>query len=191
MVLDNKKAVLQIGDEVPYSTQQAVGTQVPGAPVINAISFRSTGVILSITPRIGDNGRVQLDIEQEVSDAKETSTSGLDSPTISQRRVKTSVAVGDGESIVLAGLMRDNTSVTHNKVPLMGDIPVVGNLFKSKNDEITRTELFIAITPHVVKDQRQIRGIADEFKDRMNLTTRPQRGGPPDRRENVDRLIVR
>ncbi|WP_170937357.1 MULTISPECIES: type II secretion system secretin GspD [Rhodomicrobium] len=191
MVLDNKKAVLQIGDEVPFATQQAQGTQVPGAPVINSISFRSTGVILSITPRVGENGRIQLDIEQEVSDAKRTETSDLDSPTISQRRVKTSVAVGDGECIVLAGLMRDNTSVSHDKVPLMGDIPVVGNLFKNKTDEITRTELLIAITPHVVKDARQVRGIAQEFRDRMNFSTRPQRGGPPDRRENVDRVIVR
>jgi general secretion pathway protein D len=74
-------------------------------------------------------------------------------------------------------------------VPLVGDIPVVGNLFKSKNDNIARTELFIAITPQVVKDPRQIRGIADEFRDRMNLTTRPQRAGPPDRRENTNRLV--
>jgi general secretion pathway protein D len=163
----------------------------PGAPIVNSISFRSTGVILGITPRIGDNGRIQLDIEQEVSDVKRTDTSNLDSPTISQRRIKTSVAVGDGESIVLAGLMRDRSEVLHDKVPLVGDIPVLGNLFKSKDDEITRTELLIAITPHIVSDPRQIRSIADEFRDRMNFTSRPQRGGPPDRRETVDRLIIR
>jgi general secretion pathway protein D len=191
MVLDNKKAVLQFGDEVPIATQQATSVLTPGAPIVNSISFRSTGVILGITPRIGDNGRIQLDIEQEVSDVKRTDTSNLDSPTISQRRIKTSVAVGDGESIVLAGLMRDRSEVLHDKVPLVGDIPVLGNLFKSKDDEITRTELLIAITPHIVSDPRQIRSIADEFRDRMNFTSRPQRGGPPDRRENVDRLIVR
>ena len=191
MVLDNKKAVLQIGDEVPIATQQAVSVNSTDAPIVNSISFRSTGVILSITPRVGDNGRISLDIEQEVSDVKRTVTSNLDSPTISQRRVKTSVAVEDGQSIVLAGLMRDRNEVIHNKVPLMGDIPVVGNLFKSKNDEISRTELLIAITPHVVRDPKQIRGIAEEFQERMNFTTRPQRDGPPDRRENVDRLIVR
>ena len=191
MVLDNKKAMLQIGDEVPIATQQAQSVLTPGAPVVNSISFRSTGVILGITPRVGDNGRIQLDIEQEVSEVKRTNTSGLDSPTIAQRRVKTIVAVDDGQSIVLAGLMRDHNEVGHDKVPLIGDIPLVGNLFKSKNDTISRTELLIAITPHVVKDARQIRGVADEFRDRLNLTTRPQRSGPPDRRENVDRLILR
>lgn len=191
MVLDNKKAVLQIGDEVPVATAQQQGVVASGSPILNSISFRSTGVILGITPRVSDNGRIQLEIEQEVSDAKSTTTSALDSPTISQRRIKTTVAVNDGQAIVLAGLMRDNTQVDHSKVPLVGDIPVVGNLFKSKDNTITRTELLIAITPHVVKDPRQVRGIADEFRDRMNFTTRPQRSGPPDRRENVDRLIVR
>jgi general secretion pathway protein D len=191
MVLDNKKAVLQIGDEVPVATAQQQGVVAAGSPILNSISFRSTGVILGITPRISDNGRIQLEIEQEVSDAKATLTSDLNSPTISQRRIKTTVAVNDGQAIVLAGLMRDNNQVDHHKVPLIGDIPVVGNLFKSKDDTITRTELLIAITPHIVKDPRQVGAIADEFRDRMNLTTRPQRGGPPDRRENVDRLIVR
>jgi general secretion pathway protein D len=197
MVLDNKKAVLQIGDEVPVPTQQAQSTITPNAPIINSISYRNTGVILGITPRVGDNGRIQLDIEQEVSDVKSTAavstdnSQGVPAPTIAQRRVKTAVAVGDGEAIMLGGLMRDQTTVDHTKVPVVGDIPVVGNLFKSKSDNIARTELFIAITPHVVKDPRQIRSIADEFRDRLNLTTRPQRSGPPDKRENVDRTFVR
>jgi general secretion pathway protein D len=196
MVLDNKKAVLQIGDEVPVPTQQSQSAIVANAPIINSISYRNTGVILGITPRVGDNGRIQLDIEQEVSDVKATTstatgddTQGVPAPTIAQRRVKTSVAVGDGEAIMLGGLMRDQTTVTHSKVPVVGDIPVVGNLFKSKDDNISRTELFIAITPHVVKDARAIRGIADEFRDRLNLTTRPQRNGPPDKRENIDRTF--
>jgi general secretion pathway protein D len=188
MVLDNKRAVLQIGDEVPIATAQQQGVVAPDAPVLNSISFRSTGVILGITPRVSDNGRIQLEIEQEVSDAKNTTTSGLDTPTISQRRIKTTVAVNDGQAIVLAGLMRDNTTVDSTKIPLVGDIPVVGNLFKSKDNTITRTELLIAITPHIVKDARQVGAIADEFRDRMNFTTRPQRAGPPDKRENVDRL---
>ena len=191
MVLDNKKAVLQIGDEVPVATAQQQGVVAAGSPILNSISFRSTGVILGITPRISDNGRIQLEIEQEVSDAKATTSSDLESPTISQRRIKTTVAVNDGQAIVLAGLMRDNTTVDNTKIPLIGDIPVVGNLFKSKDNTITRTELLIAITPHIVKDARQVGAIADEFRDRMNLTTRPQRGGPPDKRENIDRLIVR
>ena len=188
-VLDNKKAVLQIGDEVPIATQSAVPVVAPDAPIVNAISFRNTGVILSITPRVSDNGRVLLDIEQEVSDVKPTTSSTIDSPTISQRRIKTTVSVNNGESIVLAGLMQDRATRDRGQVPLAGDIPLIGNLFKNKTDTIARTELLIAITPHVIRDDAQINQIAAEFRDRMNFNTRPQRETPPDHREQLDRLV--
>ena len=188
-VLDNKKAVLQIGDEVPIATQSAVPVVAPDAPIVNAISFRNTGVILSITPRVSDNGRVLLDIEQEVSDVKPTTSSTIDSPTISQRRIKTTVSVNNGESIVLAGLMQDRATRDRGQVPLAGDIPLIGNLFKNKTDTIARTELLIAITPHVIRDDGQINQIAAEFRDRMNFNTRPQRETPPDHREQLDRLV--
>ena len=189
VVLDNKKATLQVGAEVPVATQSAVSIISPGAPIVNSVTFRSTGVILGITPRISENGRVLLEIEQEVSDVVPTTTSNIDSPTIQQRRVKTTVAVNDGESIVLAGLMQDTNTITKKQIPIVGQLPVVGNLFKDKDDEIKRTELLIAITPQIVKDAHQMRAIASEFRDRMNFTTRPQRRAPPDRREQVDRLV--
>lgn len=190
-VMDNKKAILQIGAEVPIVTQQAVSVIAPAAPIVNAVSFRNTGVILSITPRIGDNDRILLDIEQEVSEAVQTLSSGIDAPTITQRRIKTTVAVGNGESIILAGMMQDKTTNTKQQVPIVGDIPVLGNLFKNKDNTIARTELLIAITPQIIKDPNQMRAIATEFRDRMNFTTRPQRQTPPDKRENIDRALVR
>lgn len=188
MVLDNKKAVLQIGDEVPIATQSAVGVVTPDAPIVNAISFRNTGVILSITPRVSDNDRVLLDIEQEVSDVKPTTSSTIDSPTIQQRRIKTTVTVKNGESIVLAGLMQDRATRDRDQIPLVGDIPFIGNAFKNKQDTIARTELLIAITPHVVRDDAQVGQIAAEFRDRINFSTRPQRDTPPEHRETFDRL---
>lgn len=190
-VLDNKKAVLQIGDEVPIATQSAVSIVAPGAPIVNTVSFRSTGVILGITPRIGENGRVLLDIEQEVSNVTATTSSSIDSPTIQQRRIKTQVAVGSGESIVLAGFIQDRAEKVNQQVPLLGNVPVVGNLFKDKDDRIRRTELLIAITPQILTDPNQIRGVAAEFRDRLNLTTRPQRQAPPDKHEQIDRTLVR
>lgn len=188
MVLDNKKAVLQIGDEVPVATQSAVSVITPDAPIVNAISFRNTGVILSITPRVADNGRVLLDIEQEVSDVVPTTSSRIDSPTIQQRRVKTTVTVKNGETIVLAGMMQDRATRDRGQVPIVGDIPILGNAFKQKEDTIARTELLIAITPQVVKDDTQLGQIAAEFRDRMNFNTRPQRETPPEFREDLDRI---
>lgn len=189
MVLNNKKAVLQIGDEVPVATQSAVSVLTPDAPIVNSIAFRNTGVLLNLIPRVSEDGRVLLEIEQEVSDVKATTTSSIDSPTIQQRRIKTTVAVQNGGSVMLAGLMQDKATRKREQVPLAGDIPLVGNLFKNKNDTISRTELLIAITPHVVTDDRQMGMIAAEFRDRLNLSTRPQRQTPPDRREQVDRLV--
>ncbi len=188
MVLNNKQAVLQIGDQVPIATQQAVATDVPLAPIVNAITFRETGVLLTITPRIADDGRILLDIEQEVSDAKATTTSDINSPTIAQRRIKTTVTVANGGSVVLAGLMQDRATRKRQQVPLAGDIPFVGNLFKNKDDEISRTELMIAITPHIVRDEAQIGMIAAEFRDRLNFNTRPQRETLPDHKEQFDRI---
>ena len=187
-VMENKKATLQVGDEVPIVTQSAVAVVTPGAPVVNSVSFRSTGVILGITPRVGDNGKIVLDIEQEVSDVVETTSSGIDSPTIQQRRIKTTVNVQDGQAIVLAGMIQDRATRDRGQVPLLGDIPYIGNAFKNKTDTIARTELLIAITPHVIKDRQQIDDVAAEYRDKLNLSTRPQRSAGPDRRENFDRL---
>lgn len=189
MVQENKKAVLQVGDEVPIATQSAVAVGAPGAPIVNSVSFRSTGVILGITPRVSDDGRVLLEIEQEVSGVIPTTSSTIDSPTIQQRRVKTTVATRDGQTIVLAGLMQDKSSRSRDQVPLLGNLPLIGNAFKNKTDTIGRTELLIAITPQVVRSNSQIDGITAEFRDKLNLSTRPQRQTPPDRREQVDRLL--
>lgn len=191
MVLDNRRAVLQVGDEVPIATGSSINTGIAGSPIVNTIAYKSTGIVLNITPRINDKNRVLLDIEQEVSDVTPTTSSGIDSPTIQQRRVRTTVTVNDGESIVLAGLQQDKSTLSRGKVPLAGDIPVFGNLFKNKDDQIARTELFIAITPRIVKDARQVRGVTEEFRDKLNFTLRPQRAAPPDRKEQWNRVIVR
>jgi general secretion pathway protein D len=189
MVLDNKKAMLQVGNEVPIVTQSAVGVLTPGAPIVNSVTYRNTGIVLSITPRVGDKGRILLEVEQEASDVVRTDTSGIDSPTIQQRRIKTTVAVNDGESIILGGMIQDRADNRRDQVPLIGEVPLLGNLFKGKLDQIVRTELLVAITPRIVRDDAQIRAIAEEFRARINLTTRPQRQGPPGRREKIDRVI--
>jgi general secretion pathway protein D len=188
-VLDGKRALLQVGDEVPIVTQQAVSTITAGAPVVNSVQYRNTGVILGIVPRINERGRVVLEIEQEVSEVGATTTSRIDSPTIQQRRLRTTVVVKDGESLALGGLMQDRSSLARDQTPLVGELPVLGNLFKSKNDVIRRTELLIIMTPRVVRDVHQVRAVTDEFRDRMNFSLRPQRQGPPRPAEKLERVL--
>jgi general secretion pathway protein D len=186
MVLDNEKATLQVGNEVPIVTQTG---QAALGGTLNSVTYRSTGIVLNITPRIGDKGRILLKVEQEASDVVKTQTSGIDSPTIQQRRIKTSVAVNDGEALVLGGLIQERADNLHNQMPLIGQVPVLGNLFKNKDETVGRTELLVAITPRIVKDATQARGVTEEFRNRINLTTRPQRQGPPDRREQIERVL--
>jgi len=166
MVLDNKTATLQVGDEVPVASQQAVTNNI-NTPIFNTISFRDTGIILRITPRINDSGVVLLEIEQEVSSVVPTVTSGIDSPTIQQRRIETTVTVNDGESLALGGLISDGVTKIENGVPIIHKIPVLGSLFKSSADSTERTELLIIITPRVIRNMDQARKVTDEYRKRL------------------------
>ena len=186
-VMDNKTALLQIGDEVPITTQTAVSVENPNAPIVNSVSYRDTGVILSITPRINESGRVLLDIEQEVSSVAETTTSGINSPTIRQRRVKTTVMVNDGEAIALGGLIQKSQTKGHSQVPIFGDIPIIGTAFKHKDDQIGKTELIILIRPHVMRNLEETRQITEEFKNEFVTQVLDQR----DKSKAVEKAVRR
>ncbi|MER9843844.1 type II secretion system secretin GspD [Mesorhizobium australicum] len=191
MALNNQKAILQVGDQVPILTQQAQDTSSGLAPIINSIQMKDTGVILTVTPRINNAGRVMLDISQEVSNVKTAATTaGIDSPTIQQRKIQTKVLVNDGESLTLGGLIQENNGVTRTQVPLLGDIPFIGNAFKQKDDTIKRTELIIFIRPHVVRDINEAREVTEEFRGKINLSTPLQkRRGGTRTQQDVKRLV--
>ncbi|WP_229804878.1 type II secretion system secretin GspD [Neogemmobacter tilapiae] len=153
MVLDNKEGILQIGDQVPIATQSEVSADSANAPVLTQVDYRDTGIILRVKPRIGNGGKVLLDITQEVSAVKTTETTGgIASPTISQRKIQTSVSLGDGQTLALGGLVQEQDDSGSTETPGLGKVPVVGNLFKSKDSSKTRTELLILIRPRVVED---------------------------------------
>lgn len=169
MVLDNKPARLQIGDQVPITTQTATSTVTANAAIVNSVSMQDTGVILSVIPRINESGRVQLEIEQEVSAVVPTTTSNIDSPTIQQRRVRTTVVVNDGEVLALGGMIQNQTSRTTGQIPLLGSLPGIGPLFANKDNSIHKTELIILITPRVVRDGSESRLITEEYRRRMRV----------------------
>jgi general secretion pathway protein D len=169
MVLDNKTARLQIGDQVPITTQSATSTVTANTAIVNSITMQDTGVILSVTPRINESGRVQLEIEQEVSSVVKTTTSNIDSPTIQQRRVKTTVVVNDGEVLALGGMIQDQASKTSSQVPLLGDLPGVGAIFSNRSNTVNKTELIILITPRVVRDGAEGRLVTEEYRRKMNV----------------------
>jgi len=108
-----------------------------------------------------------MDIEQQVSDAVPTITSGIDSPTIQQRRIMSTVAIDSGNTIALGGLIRDNQRQGRRGIPLLSDIPVVGRAFSVNTSAGARTELMVLLTPRVVRDQREARAVTAELQQRL------------------------
>jgi general secretion pathway protein D len=167
MVLNNQTANLQVGDRIPIITQQAVSTVSGDAPIVNSVEYEDTGVILKVTPRVNRGGMVMLDISQEVSEVASATTSGIQSPTIQERKISSSVAVQDNETIVLGGLISDTHSTTKSGIPYLQDVPLLGNLFRDTGINKDRTELMVLITPHVVDDIRKARKVTDELRHRL------------------------
>jgi general secretion pathway protein D len=167
LILDNENARLQVGDLVPVITQTATAVTSAGAPVINSVEYRETGVILSVRPRVNAGGLVTLDIEQEVSDVVNTTSSTINSPTFQQRKIRSRIVVQDGDTIGLGGLIRDTKTKGNSGVPVLRDIPYLGPLFSTTNDEARRTELLILITPRVMRDQRDALVLTEELRQKL------------------------
>jgi general secretion pathway protein D len=156
LVLNNQTAALQVGDQVPITTQSATNLNSSNNNIVNSVEYRDTGVILKVTPpRVNSSGLVLLDIAQEVSDVASNQTSGIDSPTISTRRISTSIAVQDGQVIALGGLFRNSKTYGKNGVPVISRVPVLGSLFGTHNNVQNRTELLVILKPHVLHSGRR------------------------------------
>jgi general secretion pathway protein D len=163
LTLDNKVANLEVGDQVPIVSQQAVSVNDSSAPLVSTVQMQSTGVILSITPRIGKSGMVFLDVSQEVSDAVQTTTSQIDSPTIEDRKLQTTVAINDGQTVALGGLIQQTVTKSNSGIPLLKDIPYLGNLARNVDNETDRTELLVFLTPRVIHNPEQAQEVTDEL----------------------------
>lgn len=182
-VLNNQTARLQVGNQVPVRTQQSQSTDTSGSPVISNIEYKDTGVILKVTPRINSNNDVSMDVQQEVSsivnDAASTEADAL-APTISTRRIGSIVSVANGQTVVLGGLIQENQQNGRGGVPVLQDIPLLGNLFSSTTSSRDRTELVVFITPRVIRNAADAQAIAEELRSRMEAlrprtTNRPPR----------------
>jgi general secretion pathway protein D len=164
MVLDNQSARLQVGDQLPFQSGTILtGDDTDDTRIIQQID---TGVILDVTPRINAGGLVVLEIVQEVSTVSEE-VGVEDNPIIQQRQIESTVAVQSGETLALGGLIRDNESVSVKGLPILMEIPILGNLFKSTVDNTTRTELLVLITPRVVRNSTEARKVTNELRKRL------------------------
>jgi general secretion pathway protein D len=176
LVMDNEPAHLQVGQEVPILTGTSTSNLAAGAPTVNSIDYRSTGVIMQVTPRVNSDGLITLDIAQEVSDvAAPAQNSVTGSPTFDDRIVRTSFAVQDGQTIGVAGLIKDQDQEENSGIPWLKDIPVLSTLASTQNNTRTRTELLVLITPHVVDDQRSAWALTEDMRNQLiNAALVPQ-----------------
>jgi general secretion pathway protein D len=175
VVEDNQQALLKVGDKVPVITQQVVSTTTANAPLVNAIEFRDTGVILSVTPRVNADGTVSIDVVQEVSAVSRSADTGTLTPTISQRRIESAISVRNGQTVALGGLISEDDQGGRSGVPLLSDVPVVGELFSFNDRSRKRTELIVFITPRIIRDSNDARRVTEELMGRLRSlqTTAP------------------
>ncbi|HRQ56931.1 MAG TPA: type II secretion system secretin GspD [Azoarcus taiwanensis] len=191
MVLDNHSATIQVGDQQPVRTATTV---TEGGVTTSSIQFKDTGVQLNVTPSVNAGGLVTMAISQAVTDVGEIDAA-TGQRTFLQREINSRVAVRSGETVVLGGLIRDNTTRGKQGVPILQDIPVLGNLFSTTSKAGTRTELIVLITPRALQNDDDLRAASTEIRRRMSATLSALPGwtveGPVRTRPPVDTEAVR
>jgi general secretion pathway protein D len=166
MTLDNEEAEINVGENVPYLTRQDSTTTSSSYPVnYNSYEYKDVGVILNITPHINMDNFVRLKISQQVT--KLTSAATSTTPTTLKRTAKTTVIVKDNETVVIGGLVGDSTENDTYKVPLLGDIPLLGWLFKTHTSAREKTNLYVFLTPHIVRTQADAGKLYQDKRETM------------------------
>ena len=154
MTMDNEEAKIVIGKNVPFVTGSYANTGGSNGAVnpFTTVERKDVGLMLRVRPQINENGTVKMYIYQEISKVDDATRDAKDGPTTSKRSIESNVLVEDGSIIVIGGLLEDSYSQAEDKVPVMGDIPVLGNLFRSENRERKKTNLMVFLRPVVVRD---------------------------------------
>src|SRR5712672_945548 len=165
VVINNQAATLQVGDVVPVSTGSAT-VLTTNNTVVNTIDYRNTGIILRVSPRINVNGNVRLDVEQEISNVSAATAASL-TPTVSERKVKSSISVATGQTVLLAGLISEQHNNQRNGIPLLDQIQGLGDAFSHQDNKATRTELIIFIRPQIIRDSMDAHFVAEELRSKL------------------------
>jgi len=163
MTLDNQEARIIIGRNVPFVTGSYATTG--GASTVNpfnTVERKDVGLMLRIRPTINENGTVRLTVYQEASDIDSATQNNQNGPTTNKRSIESTVLVEDGSIIMLGGLMQDRYSSSVDKVPVLGDVPVLGNLFKSENRAREKTNLMVFLRPVVMRDAQSSSAYAND-----------------------------
>ncbi|MCF6281951.1 MAG: type II secretion system secretin GspD [Candidatus Polarisedimenticolaceae bacterium] len=185
MVLDNQTAELSVGQEVPVITQQQQSSVSSSSALINTIQYKNTGVIMKVTPRVNTGGSIIMEIEQEVSNVVPSAEATL-TPTISKRNFKSSVVVMSGDTVVLGGLISDFKTKSESGVPFLSQLPIIGALFGSTENNEERTELLMMISPRVIRNREEATGVTAEIRRRLKSLEQLQMVPPETLPSNIN-----
>ncbi len=170
--VENGTAMLQVGDQVPIVTQTAQSTVTTTSALVSTVEYKDTGVMLQVTPHITAGDHIVMDVSQQVSSVSKTSTSGIDSPTISQRQMQSRLIVPEGTVVALGGLISSQESGSDQGVPGLKNVPLIGNLFKGTTKSLDRTELVVLLQARVIRDNTGyamiLSNLGSDLKDMMN-----------------------
>jgi general secretion pathway protein D len=167
MTTENKKAVINVSTSVPIVTSQQVPVAtggITGNSITQAVEYRDAGVILTVTPRIGEQGTVALEVRQEVNEVGAPEPPPINSPRFTKREAETSVVLLNNQTLVLGGLIQTRRTFNRTGIPLLSRIPVLGLLFGSVEEKIEKTELILLITPRVVATARDAARVTEEMR---------------------------
>jgi len=166
LTLDNQKAEIMVGSNIPFVTGQSQNAATGGTAILTSIDRKDVGITLKLTPQITSDNNVRLDIYEEISAI--ITTPGLNpnvvGPSTSKRSASTTVVVKDRQTMVIGGLISDNVTASTSAVPFLGDIPILGWLFKTKSTSVDKTNLMIFITPYIIRNEMD----ADEMTIRKS-----------------------
>lgn len=163
IVRDGESATINSGLQVPIITQtvEDIGNN---NSVSNSVQYRSTGISVSISPTINSQGVISLSVSMSNSNAESNELGGSNSPVITNRSISTEILSSDGQTVALGGLIQESKNDQDNSVPLLSELPLLGNLFKSKSDSVTKTELIMLITTKIVKESTEV----DDFTNALS-----------------------
>ena len=164
---NNMESQINISQSIPYVTSTIENSN--GTFSYN-YAFQDVGIVLTVTPHITSNGYVTMDVLQTANDLQGYTT--FNAPIVNQRQAETTISAKDGETIILGGMIRNQVTSTVNKVPLLGDIPLLGNVFRSTNNDHQKTELLVFLTPTVVKDPAEAKRLKDETIKEISPSTK-------------------
>lgn len=169
MTSNHQQARFLVGDNIPFISQSRISEDDPRTPtVIKTIDYKDVGVDITITPHVSQGGLIRLEIESEFTQQVESVTGlSAETPTIAKRRIETEIAMTDGATVVLGGLIRDNKITVEKKVPILGDIPLLGGLFRYKRYSLQKTNLLLFITPHILSTNQDMANITNQKRDEM------------------------